>query len=645
MLFRSYAILYHNGCFPKGKNKFGQNLFIYGSDNCDEVTIDSILCKLEDEQIRKEKENKDMEMQDSQTEDNYKGYPDIDETNMEAVSNDLLARQEVWFDDRYDNQLYESLFSKKVFLTESQIEYIKKKTQLLSESAQDKAVKRYLESRGYTDIEQIKKIRGGLLHDIPNLRLDNNKFMLGCTRMYLDGELRDELSIRGIDNVLKLIHAGGHTNEYDFDLNGKHLDELTATYREIQKTMNANDRKRSMNTQITGKSNYKIIPINSYEEAEPYGLYTSWCVTHDKEAFDSYTKGGNRFYFCLRNGFQNVPKNDTDAPLNEWGLSMIAVNVDMNGDLTRVTTRYNHDYNGENNPGLETTEQLEKVLNIRFYDVFKPYTRDELHQMGIIPFDEVQELLNSGKKPEEIFDQVFDFQDGFAHVGLNDKSNFINTEGKLLSPNQWFDGADNFKDGVARVKLNGKWNFINKEGKLLSPNQWFEWSGYFYNSFACVKLNGKYNFISTEGNIISNQWFDYANDFCNGFARVRLNGKSNYINTEGKIVDRLDESKNFVDPQKVLLVKRFLDKTFIRAKISEMNSKGYEELKPIVGLKLQDGSIGKNLYIRQAFDLLQDKFQNIFSDKEKRDKFLKQVLKDWYYHNISNEGLLSKNYY
>ena len=275
------------------------------------------------------------------------------------------------------------------------------------------------------------RITGALQHDIPNLRLDKAKFLLGCCRMFIDGQLRDAQSITYVDNALKFIHTDGHTVEFNEDLNGKTPQELYEMFREARKQQANNDRERSANFQTTGGSNYKIIPINSFNEAQPYGRYTSWCVTHDKGAFVSYTQGGNRFYFCLREGFQNVEKNNTDAPLNEWGLSMIAVNVDVNGDLTRVTTRYNHEFNGENNPELETTEQLEKVLNVRFYETFKPYTRDELHQMGIILFDEVQELLDSGKNPKEIFSDVYDFKDGFAAVKLNGKWNFINKNGQL----------------------------------------------------------------------------------------------------------------------------------------------------------------------------------------------------------------------
>ena len=416
---------------------------------------------------------------------------------------------------------------------------------VLNENARDKRVLDYLKSRGYSDYDTRMRIIGGIKHDIPNIRLDSSKFLLGLCRMYLDGQLRDEQSIRKVDNALKFIHVGGHTGEFDENLNGKSPDELHEMFREASKQLGIYDRERSNNQVFNGGIQYRIIPINSYEEAKPYGKYTSWCVTHSKSAFNSYTQGGNRFYFCLKDGFENVPKDNDGAPLNEWGLSMIAVNIDMNGDLTRTTTRYNHDFNGENNPELETTEQLEKVLNVPFYQTFKPYTREELHAMGIILFDEVQELLDTGTPPEKIFQKVGDFLDGFARVELDGKRNFISQGGKLLS-DTWFDNVKDFSNGIARVELNDKYNLINQEGKVMSDT-WFEYIYDFSEGVAEVVLNDKYNYISREGRLLSDTWFDYAGEFQNGFGQVDLDVQSNFINQEGKFLSDtwFDEAGGF----------------------------------------------------------------------------------------------------
>ena len=134
------------------------------------------------------------------------------------------------------------------------------------------------------------------------------------------------------------------------------------------------------------------------------------------------------------------------------------------------------------------------------------------------------------------FDCMGDFKEGFAAVQLNDKRNFINAEGQLLSQ-QWFDSMWNFEEGVAKVKLNGKWNFINTEGQLLSK-QWLDWTWDFNEGLAQVNLNGKWNFINTGGQILSHQWFDDVAYFSNGLAQVKLNGKWNFINTGGQILSQ-----------------------------------------------------------------------------------------------------------
>jgi hypothetical protein len=105
----------------------------------------------------------------------------------------------------------------------------------------------------------------------------------------------------------------------------------------------------------------------------------------------------------------------------------------------------------------------------------------------------------------------------------------------------------------------------------------------------------------------------------------------------------LRESKNFVEPQKVLVVKKFLDDNFVRAAIPTIGEDGYSKTILIVGMKGTDGQVNRNMYAQQLFDLLQDKFQNIYLDKEKRDNFLKRVMKDWYDKKISKDGLLSVN--
>jgi hypothetical protein len=109
----------------------------------------------------------------------------------------------------------------------------------------------------------------------------------------------------------------------------------------------------------------------------------------------------------------------------------------------------------------------------------------------------------------------------------------------------------------------------------------------------------------------------------------------------------LNESENnyFVDTNKVLIVKKFMDKMFSRGKMDSISPNGYPTKTNVVGMKGNDGKVIKNMSFEQVLDLLEDKFHYIYTDEEKRSRFLKQVLDDWYNKKITREGLLSKNSY
>ena len=140
------------------------------------------------------------------------------------------------------------------------------------------------------------------------------------------------------------------------------------------------------------------------------------------------------------------------------------------------------------------------------------------------------------------YDFVGNLYNGYAKVRFNDKWNFIDIQGKLVSPNQWFDSVGIFTNGYAWVKLNSKFNFIDTQRKLVSPNQWFDSVGIFTNGYAWVRLNDKWNYIDTRGKLLSpNLWFNAADDFYDGSALVKLNNKWYRIDTKGNIMTAVNE--------------------------------------------------------------------------------------------------------
>ena len=392
-----------------------------------------------------------------------------------------------------------------------------------------------MQQLGYSESGAMKFI-GQLKVKIPSVRLQQEKFLLGVARFFIDGDLstNDDFKCTNFNQTLKLIASDAHVNEYDNNLNGMSADELINRFADIR-VGELSKRKELMGGKHYHQNReYTIVPINSYEEATKYAKYNDWCVTYSEDMFNDKTcNGAGRFYFCLRNGFENVPKKvGSNTPLDAYGLSMIAVSITMEGEPNSITCRWNHDNGGSDS--VMDDEQLSDLLGVNFYNVFKPYTREELHAKGVILFDEVQPMLDNGVSPTDIFKEIGDFNDGYARVNLNRKWNFINRNNKLLS-DTWYDWVGHFYNGYAKVRLDCKYNFIDTNGKLISDT-WFDWAGRFSNGYVKVKLGDKYNFINQNGKCVSDTWFDEIGYFCNGYAMVMSGDKYNFINQNGKCI-------------------------------------------------------------------------------------------------------------
>ena len=414
-----------------------------------------------------------------------------------------------------------------------------RKHQMLTEGRQTKnrnAAKNYIMQQfGYSESDAMQFI-GQLKVKIPSVRLQQEKFLLGVARLFIDGDLRvnDVFKCTNFNQTLKLIASDAHVNEYDNNLNGMSAEELINRFADVRVGELSKRKELMGGKQYHQNREYTIVPINSYKEATKYAKYNEWCVTYSEDMFDDKTcNGAGRFYFCLRNGFENVPKKvGPNAPLDEYGLSMIAVSVTMEGEPNSITCRWNHDNGGSDS--VMDDEQLSDLLGVNFYNVFKPYTREELHAKGFILFDEVQPMLDNGVSPADIFKEISDFNDGYAKVNLNGKWNFINRNNKLLS-DTWFDAVYDFYNGYAKVNFNDKWNFIDTNGKLISDT-WFGWVDDFINGYAMVLLDNKWNLIDRNGKRVSNTWYDWVDYFHNGYAKVNFNDKWNFIDKNGKLL-------------------------------------------------------------------------------------------------------------
>ena len=419
------------------------------------------------------------------------------------------------------------------------------KCYLITENAKNnnmKPARKYLEEKLGWDNEQIMDFFGKMKHDIPNVRMNNCKYFLGVTRMIMEKQLTNGENIIKLNSILKYINNDESLNSsFDRNLNGLTFEKLSEQTTEGMEQAYKLERERLGSTDFGERNtSYSIVKINDFEEASEYGKYTPWCVAHDDKAFNDYTNNGICvFYFCLKDGFENVKeKIGENCPLDEYGLSMIAVCVDENGECKTVTCRWNHDNGGNDN--IMSTEELSRLLGVNFYEVFKPSTLFK---------EKLEKALSLAKKGDlSGFDDIDNFNEyGISIVVLNKKYNLIDTNCNFLSK-QWFDYIDNFNEyGISIVMLNKKCNLIDTNGNLLSK-QWFDHISYFENGFAKVMLNNKYNLIDVNGNLISQQWFYIVSDFNEyGISKVKLNKKCNLIDTNGNLLFQqwFDNISNF----------------------------------------------------------------------------------------------------
>ena len=132
-----------------------------------------------------------------------------------------------------------------------------------------------------------------------------------------------------------------------------------------------------------------------------FGRFTDWCVCNNAQAEEEYAQylsNGGKMYICAKNGFENIHRPDTtETPLDEYGLSLICVIVGQDGLPDNVTTRYNHDFGGENHSELWDALHLQKILNIKYKEVFKPREEGELKAMHLAEGKLIKENQNDKK--------------------------------------------------------------------------------------------------------------------------------------------------------------------------------------------------------------------------------------------------------
>lgn len=98
-----------------------------------------------------------------------------------------------------------------------------------------------------------------------------------------------------------------------------------------------------------------------------------------------------------------------------------------------------------------------------------------------------------------------------------------------------------------------------------------------------------------------------------------------------------------INPDKVLVVKKFLDGNFQKGNAEFIGNNGRLTKVRIISMPDSNGESLRDLTAENLVDLLIDRFKNMFLDQRERELFMKQVVKDWMDDKITVNGILTTN--
>ncbi len=323
------------------------------------------------------------------------------------------------------------------------------------ESKNMSLAKHYLYKQLNCNEADAMKYIGAIKSQIPNCRLAKCKFILAMVRMWLNHELDQAETIAGVNRSLRYAASDAHINEYDNNLNNLSADDFIKKFASFAQQDLEQDKQDVAAQDYEENSDYYIVKIDSFQEAEEYGEYVDWCVTHDKEMFNNYTSNGTGvFYFCLREGWEEQEAvTGENCPLDEYGLSMIAVSVNRDGSSNTITCRWNHANGG--NDTIMTPKELSTVINRNFYDIFKPLTEEEIKRNQ-------QEVL------EDIRQELYDRMEWYDY-GLDAIADPLiwDYNGKIFDENPFDEDEENDIEEPSDYVLYYKYDNGNGQSVLL----------------------------------------------------------------------------------------------------------------------------------------------------------------------------------
>lgn len=266
-----------------------------------------------------------------------------------------------------------------------------------------------------------KEFTENVLHDIPNVRKADFHLYPAVVRFVLNaGNSLDANTILELNKYVGIIAPKAKELGLDQNANGMSMNDFFSQFQGDVSQSETDDREASAQYGENNDGNnngYKIVPIPTYDDANEYSRYTDWCVTQGEEYFLKYTNNGSGiFYFLLKEGFENVPREQgPNCPLDDYGLSMIAVSFRHDGSVNTVTCRWNHDNGGGDS--VMSPEQLSKLLGTDIYSIFNPDDIQSLVPEGVEVLDDTLSYglqLCQNKTTGNLYIYSYDFSDNIC---------------------------------------------------------------------------------------------------------------------------------------------------------------------------------------------------------------------------------------
>jgi hypothetical protein len=317
-----------------------------------------------------------------------------------------------------------------------------------------------------------------------------------------------------------------------------------------------NERQEAMekaNQAQESESEYEVIGPVDFNEASEYGDYTAYqdggeiCYTQGGQTWNSYTHNDEYAVYILvkPNWDELEPVHDDEgeeSAYDTYGMSMIFVIVDENGNLKTCNTRWNHeaiyrpDYDVDF--ALDETE-LSELVGRPFSEVFKPKNPMTFEEKAQMILDKIND--DNDENVDEYFNYFEGNGSGRYVVELGDYWNYL-----VFDPNNsyyhylfdnWFSSDDDLEYEVMKYNRNEALQRLEDGEDLDEIFDNYEKFGEVY----IVELDGYYNFLGNSDNFLFDNWFDYC-EVRDNYAIVTIceqgtfNCSGNLVNQKGELL-------------------------------------------------------------------------------------------------------------